>query len=146
MLFYCLSCYFWTCIIKRRKTSFKNVRFYRLIDQFQLSVAFHIETNHLLYWAKQMTGFYIKFRTPLKWINPGKANKDRHYIENNWLTNFSIMVTMTFNLFHVTGVFLYSLKTWEILWFSDIFRRYRKRLVSWNESCACMIIWNTLRF
>ena len=31
------------------------------------------------------------------------------------------------NPFHVTGVILYPLKTSENLWFSDIFRGYRKR-------------------
>ena len=36
------------------------------------------------------------------------------------------------NPFHVTGVILYPLKTSENLWFSDIFRGYRKRPVAWN--------------
>ena len=30
------------------------------------------------------------------------------------------------------GLFLYTLKASENLWFSDIFRRYRKKLVAWN--------------
>ena len=30
-------------------------------------------------------------------------------------------------------LFLYSLKTSENLWFSDVFRGYRKRSVAWNE-------------
>ena len=33
--------------------------------------------------------------------------------------------------FHATGLFLYLLKT-ENLWFSDVFRGYRKRSVTWN--------------
>ena len=37
-----------------------------------------------------------------------------------------------FNPFHATGLFLYPLKIWENLWFSDIFRGYRKRTVAWN--------------
>ena len=36
------------------------------------------------------------------------------------------------NLFNVTGFFLYPLKTWENLWFSDVFRGHRKRPVAWN--------------
>ena len=39
-------------------------------NPFQPSVAFHIETSHLICSANQMTGFYMKFRTKLKWINP----------------------------------------------------------------------------
>ena len=31
------------------------------------------------------------------------------------------------NLFHATGLFLYLLKTSGNLWFSDVFRGYRKR-------------------
>ena len=33
------------------------------------SVAFHIETSHLICRANQMTGFYIKCNTGLKWAN-----------------------------------------------------------------------------
>ena len=36
------------------------------------------------------------------------------------------------NLSHATGHFLCPLKTSEKLWFSDVFRRYRKRPVAWN--------------
>ena len=36
------------------------------------------------------------------------------------------------NPFHVTGLFLYSLKTSEYLRFSDVFKGYRKRQVAWN--------------
>ena len=36
------------------------------------------------------------------------------------------------NPFHATGLFLYPLKTSEKLWFSDIFRVYRKRPMAWN--------------
>ena len=37
------------------------------------------------------------------------------------------------NSFHVTGLFLYPLKTFGNLWFSDVFRGYRKRLVARNR-------------
>ena len=38
----------------------------------------------------------------------------------------------TFNLLHATGLFLYPLKTLENLWFSDVFRGYTKRPVTWK--------------
>ena len=34
--------------------------------------------------------------------------------------------------FRATGLFLYPLKTSENIWFSDVFRGYRKRLVACN--------------
>ena len=37
-----------------------------------------------------------------------------------------------FNLFHVTVLFRYPLKTSKNLWFSDVFSGYRKRPVAWN--------------
>ena len=36
------------------------------------------------------------------------------------------------NSFHATGLFRCPLKTSENLWFSDVFRGYRKRPVAWN--------------
>ena len=36
------------------------------------------------------------------------------------------------NPFHAAGLFLYLLKTSENIWFSDVFRGYRKRPVAWN--------------
>ena len=35
------------------------------------------------------------------------------------------------NPFHITGRFVYPLKTSENFWFSDIFKGYRKRQVAW---------------
>ena len=34
-----------------------------MVNSFQLSVAFHIATSHLIYTANQMTGFYMKCNT-----------------------------------------------------------------------------------
>ena len=45
---------------------------------------------------------------------------------------FLKVVYNSINLFHATGLFLYPLKKWENLWFSDILRRHRKRPVAWN--------------
>ena len=39
------------------------------INQFQLSIAFHIETSHLMCGTNQMTDFYTKCSTRLKCIN-----------------------------------------------------------------------------
>ena len=38
-------------------------------NPFQPSVAFHIETSHLFCKAKQVTGFYMKHNTGMKWVN-----------------------------------------------------------------------------
>ena len=55
-----------------------GVRCYRLSDErgdqinpFQPSVAFHIETSHLICTASKMTSFYIKCNTGLKWVKLG---------------------------------------------------------------------------
>ena len=37
-------------------------------NPFQPSIAFHIETSHLFCRANQVTGFYIKHNTGLKWV------------------------------------------------------------------------------
>ena len=35
----------------------------------QPSVAFHIETSHLIYTTDQMTDFFMKSNSGLKWVN-----------------------------------------------------------------------------
>ena len=42
------------------------------------------------------------------------------------------MCNAILNLFHATGLFLYLLKKSENIWFSGVFRGYRKRPVAWN--------------
>ena len=32
-------------------------------------MVFHIETNHLIYGAIQMTSFFMRYNTELKWFN-----------------------------------------------------------------------------
>ena len=39
------------------------------INPFQPSVAFHIETSHLISSANQITGFSMKYNTGQKWVN-----------------------------------------------------------------------------
>ena len=41
---------------------------YEVINPFQSSVAFHIKTSNLFCFGKQMTGFYMKRNTGLKWV------------------------------------------------------------------------------
>ena len=41
----------------------------------QSSVAFHIDTSHLIYTAKQMTGFCMKGNSVLEWVNAFTINK-----------------------------------------------------------------------
>ena len=40
-----------------------------MCNPFQHCVACHIETSHLICSANQMTGFYIKYNTGIKWVN-----------------------------------------------------------------------------
>ena len=46
--------------------------FPRTVNIFQPSIAFHIETSHLICSANQMTGFYMKCNTELKWVKSAK--------------------------------------------------------------------------
>ena len=52
--------------------------------------------------------------------------------EEQLKTKVTTAKSIAINTFHATGVFLYSLKTLENLWFSDVFRGYRKRPVTSN--------------
>ena len=40
-----------------------------MLNPFHPSVAFHIETSHLICTTNQMTDFYMKFKAGLKWVN-----------------------------------------------------------------------------
>ena len=63
---------------------------------------------------------------------------------NNKKTQLQLFFTFFgnfFNPFYAIGLFLYPLKTSENLWFSDVFRGYRMRPVSWN---ALNMIWRPL--
>ena len=42
-----------------------------LRNPFQSSVAFHMETSHLICSANQITVFYVKRNTRLKWVKYG---------------------------------------------------------------------------
>ena len=41
----------------------------RWVNPFQPSVAFHIKTSHLICYANQITGFYMKWNNGLKLVN-----------------------------------------------------------------------------
>ena len=38
------------------------------MNPFESSVAFHLEISHLICSANQITGFYTKYNTGLKWF------------------------------------------------------------------------------
>ena len=46
----------------------KQIGFSYEVNPFQLSVSFHIETSHLLYFENQMTGLYMKRNAVLNWV------------------------------------------------------------------------------
>ena len=45
-----------------------NLEASQLINPFQPSVAFHIETTLVIFTANQITGFYLKCNNGLKWV------------------------------------------------------------------------------
>ena len=52
-------------IFSFQRPTFQNLQ----ISPFQPSIAFNIETNHLICNENQVTGFYMKCNTELKWVN-----------------------------------------------------------------------------
>ena len=70
---------------------------FTIFTLFGPSVAFHIETSHLISIANQMTGFYRKCNTGLKWVKLEKLTKSIFHS-----TNFEIL-----NL--ISHLFLYQL-------------------------------------
>ena len=62
------------------------------------------------------------------WSYWGILNKS----SREWKSNSLTIMSLFLNPFHGTGRFLYTLKRSEILWFSDVFRGYRKTPVPWN--------------
>ena len=54
------------------------------MNPFHPSVAFHMETSHLIFSANQMNSFYMKCSTELKWVNspPSFFNVNLKIIRN----------------------------------------------------------------
>ena len=50
-------------------------------------MVFHIETNHLIYGAIQMTSFFMRYNTELKWFN--LANVDPVHRQVLYLCQFN---------------------------------------------------------
>ena len=61
-------------------------------NPFQGSVAFHLETSHLFCRANQLTGFYMKRNTTLKW--------DKRLKVVSWKTNFANSTKLTLKSHH----------------------------------------------
>ena len=101
----------------------KNLRMdvWEGLNPFQPSVVFHIETSHLFCCAKQMTGFYMKRSTRLKWI--------KYASEFGIVSKFFFLIS---NKFKRINQLLFSLKLSENYRFPDDFRRNRSYLVCLN--------------
>ena len=63
-----------------------------------------------------------------------KDSQDNHDVVRIWKVGQDFHeIFLLFKPFHVTGLFLYPLKTSENLRFCNVFRGYRKILVAWND-------------
>ena len=83
-------------------------------NPFQCSDAFHIETSHLNCSANQMTGFYMKYNTELKWINfenLGSTSIYQKYPTFALLLEFLTMITfsMKISLLKIGPIYSYTI-------------------------------------
>ena len=62
---------------------------------------------------------------------PWASDKKLNCWINSWVAG--IIAKWVFNPFHATVIFQYPLETSEDLWFSDIYKGYRKRPEAWNR-------------
>ena len=60
--------------------------------------------------------------------------------DNLKLRTCHCLLVIFLNPFHVTGFFLYPLETFENVWFSVVFRGYRKRPDKWNELMEIIVV------
>ena len=72
--------------VNRKSTRITSLDFEQVfahrVNPYHASVVFHIESSHLICDAKQMTGFYIKCNTGLKWLD---IERDIYiYAPNRW--------------------------------------------------------------
>ena len=88
-----------------------------IVNLFQSSVAFHVETSHLICTANQINGFYIKCNNGLKWVKYTSAIRE----------TCSVMI----NPFVPNALFPYPLKTTENLTVF-CFQGYRKGALGKN--------------
>ena len=65
------------CQLKHFNKFLTNVQFRKSLEfnSSQFSVAFHIETSHLACKANEVSGFYMKGNTRLKWVKYTFTNK-----------------------------------------------------------------------
>ena len=67
------------------------------VNLFQPTVAFHIETSNLIYTVNQMTGFYMKCNTGLKWEFQCSLKIEASFLrsrESNANTRFNVYTQM----------------------------------------------------
>ena len=84
-----------------------------------------------------LTDFFMKRNTKLKWVNREKKC---------WRPQNPETEICGIRIFqHATGLFLYPLKTSGNLWFSDVFRGYRKMPVAWNGLIDIVFLYSCLR-
>ena len=111
-----------------------------IASPFQSRVVFLIETNHLISTANQMTSFYMKSKTSLKWTNLEqiqhnkkkenqllKAKKKTRTLSMN--VDLSLMLTLIhyFPKLHFYTPWKYR----KTLMFSDVLREYRNIRKKW---------------
>ena len=68
--------------------------------------------------------------------------RNRFYLR--FLQIFVQELSVSVNPLHVTGLFLYALKISENIWFSDVFRGYRKKPVTWSGLSSSSNLLNPL--
>ena len=74
------------------------------------SVAFHIETSHLIFLPNQMTGFYMKCNTGLKWVNLFISGVNRNPVEKEIKLNMFYFVGLEMIFWKISAKESFSAK------------------------------------
>ena len=72
------------CILRNVAEKVEHIFVKNLFTHFSLLLRFQIETSHLICTANQLTGFYMKCNTGLKWVNL-KCKLNRGMKMKNWV-------------------------------------------------------------
>ena len=117
---------------------------------FQSRVAFLIETNHLISTANQMTSFYMKSKTSLKWTNLEQIQhinqKENQLLKAKTRTlsmNVDLMSLMLTLIHYFPKLHFYNpWKYRKTLMFSDVLREYRNIILGRNGLSKYLITEN----